>query len=263
MPSFLLSAALFLAPATTLDDCDSCRPKLLCDVHRGELKEALRAFSHDWRSKEPAERIAALRAIAEQNARHANVPAEEVAEALAEGIADRDLEVRTVAAGLLGDGQQVAAAVGALKDGLKDLTKTMPSVGFDDEAYSGTMKLARTVVQSIGHYPDDAAVKALVRFLQDNKIILHGEVLEAVHTSLIGFGCRDAIEAVVDYQAEVEGYAGFGPKISRMIHDKLATAAPAWGFEDIPSWSGQGTGRAWRECVKANAKKLPKKIGDR
>lgn len=130
----MLALWLALLPVSVPDACDLCRSDgdevQLCGPHANvESRTLTEARVRLKYAKEPEERGQWLRAVAGLTREHENAPSPAVAELLASGLEDETPTVRTLAVGLLMEGQHgptVAAALVTATHDLRDYLRIDP-----------------------------------------------------------------------------------------------------------------------------------------
>jgi hypothetical protein len=225
MLSPLLALAL-AAPARAGDcpDCkgDSRRPSL-CAPHLEAERSALREQGSAYaRASEPAERIAALEAVAALTREHDNAPSPLVARFLADGLKDESLFVRRRALGLLLEGQHRDETVRGVVEGWKEAQKSWRvldaklvlseapsepgkgSVALTTEELAEVPRYVEAQIRALGALHDDRALTALATFLRSPLDRTPGRFLAAAAEALLELDSRRACETVIDLLGELE-----------------------------------------------------------
>jgi hypothetical protein len=282
----LLLASWLAAPAP--ESCDTCEPKKICKEHKDADSAALKEWQPQLRSKEEAERLAALQALAQQSLSHRNAPSEPIAKALAVGLRDESVTVQSESARLLLDGQHPEIAVRSLIEEVEDVRAEFAKIGrqrgssredggnsqFEElEAYS------ELLVTGLGTLPDDRSVKTLVQlFTQLGGRGRGGGMTLRVARSLAQLEAREGVKALATGLSQVKaadsrgrgrrggGGGGGSPGgndeggRAEQVHEILAALARANDLDDIPSW-GEDAADDWKEWFGRNQKHFPAKLG--
>ena len=208
--SLLLSwAATFAA----CGDCPGCKPDDLCAEHQEGDAKALDAARGKIRSKDVAERLAAVEAAAALTVAHANSPSRAVAETLAIALADKDWGVRGKALEKLLDGQHADATVKALVEALDDLRAQFAKVGRNNDRSAGAgsimsregLAYTAALIEGLGGLADDRCVNALVDILKQLGPDAPNEFAQPLARALIQLGSRTAVDSVIDRLVAAEG----------------------------------------------------------
>ena len=258
----VLAVGLVLAAA--LDECEACKPKKLCVEHAEREREVISEREPELESEDPAERTAALRALAALSEDHANAPSKEAARLLSAALEDESLTVRAVAAELLARGQDPETAVGGLVGLLEDIQRGLgrgdlvASIQRDESpaAASEAMEYLQRVLRAAGGLPDDRTAGALKDVLVALPWETRGQPLgRAAVEAVLELGVQDGVEAVIGLLDPFEET----PEV-RSVHEALATFARLSELEDPPAW-GPNARSDWRGWEKRNVRRLPKRIG--
>lgn len=217
----LALTALTLFP-WPVGDCPSCafEPKqtVLCGVHRAEEQELLAKWKPKLKQASAAERIEALEAVAASTGEHANAPSPKVAEFLALGLADDDLDVRRRVLGMLLDGQHPESTVAALIEALAGAQREWKSVSAAYAELSAlpfgktkpvskeewarqmtTPKLVEDVLAALGKVPDQRCMRALTDFLDEPWKDTPGRFYVAAANAQLELQTRAGVEAVIEF----------------------------------------------------------------
>ncbi|MEM9379133.1 MAG: hypothetical protein AAGB93_04215 [Planctomycetota bacterium] len=263
----LVSAPPLLAdPAAPVEAGASCegvetpqRTRKKRKLDRSELKR----LKKELRSSDPKERTNALYDIAALTWDHDGLPTKDVAEALASALKDESLKVRSVAIDLLASGQHAETAVKAVISVMKGFEANMFTLVGTLIGPKGTnsvddaLRYVEITMHSAGRLPDDRVASALASVLLAYPTEMRGEpIAMAASESLLKFGTRDAVDAVVrQFESRPE------PERARNIHDALASFAERSEIEEVPAADDEDLKKAWRAWAKENAPRLPKKLG--
>ena len=153
------------------DDCGACKRGKLCTPHTKEERATLERLAPALASEEIAERIDALREVAELTTEHENAPSVAVAKALAAGVTDESLRVRSIALDLLSDGQDPETAVVAVTRALAEIHKgyaggnlvpTLTGDKMSPAAVGEAMRYLRLTHRIAGRVRDDKGQKGIV-----------------------------------------------------------------------------------------------------
>lgn len=259
----LLLAAFLIAPSSSPEDCDACRPGKVCATHRAEDKAELKRLGPLLESKDPAQRIGALGTVAALTEGHENAPSKDVAKALAAALEDDQLTVRETAIVLLADGQHPEVAVTSTVKVLKGFEKNMWSLmgtmtGPNNEhgTVEEAMQYLEASMRACRELPDDRVVKALASLLAAYPAEMRGEpVAMAATHSLLELGTQDAVAAVVKQ-------LGRGKETTRLrrIHLALVRVADEKEIEARPAF-GDKLEREWTVWLRKNKRAFPAKLG--
>ncbi|MEM6569176.1 MAG: hypothetical protein AAF726_21935 [Planctomycetota bacterium] len=231
--------------------------------HRKREKAELKRLKPKLNSKDPKERTNALYEVAALSREHEQEPSKEVAEVLAAALDDESLNVRSVAIDLLVNGQHTETAIKAVIGVMKGFESNMFTLvgtlmgpkGKND--VDDAMRYLEVTMHSAGQLRDDRVASALASVLLAYPTEMRGEpVAMAASQSLLKFGTRDAVDAVIrqlDSRPEATR--------AKNIHDALAAFATRSEIEEVPAADDEDLKKAWRAWAKKNASRFPKKLG--
>jgi hypothetical protein len=253
--ALLAFALLALAPSNpAADDCEYCKPRKICSVHRGEDAEALDALAERLDSASAEERRAALEEAAALTLSHANHRSTEVAKFLAKGLEDDDAAVRARAAELLAKGQHVEVAVAELVATLADVKKALRDAPEGEAERALVLDYARRVVAALGALPDDRVATALTGFLETGEAQPWGEPLRAEGAvALAALGRRDGVAWAL------ERWSALSTPDRDRLRAALEVVARARELETPPATDASPEAvAAWGAAAEA---RLPRRLG--
>ncbi len=211
----MLHSLLFLLATSfaPFGDCAGCKPDDLCATHQEGDAKALAEARGKIRSKDLAERLAAIDAAAALTKPHQNAPSRAVAETLAIALADQDYTVRGKALEKLLDGQHADATVKAVVDALDDLRAEFAKVGRNNDRSAGAgsimtrdgLAYVSALLDGIGGLSDDRCVNAVTDILKQLGPDAPNEFAQPLSRALIRLGSRSAVDAVIDRLVAAEG----------------------------------------------------------
>jgi len=291
-------AALLLVLIARPDTCSAClvrdREVVLCPPHAEEDREIVAREVKRLRSREPAEQLAALEAVAALTQAHANAPSPRVARVLAGGLEVAAPEVRKRAAELLGPPQHAPEAMRALLGALGEVDRevaaadeelqrhrkvpepTSPKTSQEYwkeldrslEAKTLAMKVQDVLhaalqwrdvlLERLGSFADDRVVAALAR----SQAIA---TTDAGLRSLLALGNRAALEALLaalarwqDTPAEASSEVAQQARArrGRLLQQGLADLAAKHGLLPCPEESARPHA-AWLAWWKLHADAIP------
>jgi HEAT repeat protein len=196
--ALLLAATLARAAAADDPDCGACSAKALCAAHKEVEKAAVEAFRAAYKDKDPARRLAALRALGEVNRGHVHARSRVAAQAMAVALKDPELEVRAQAATLIGGTQEPTTALKALAATLDPLLGRVEKL--DLKKARGTREYTQDLLWLRALYEGLQAVGAresaplFVRGLE----MMNAEVVQAAARTCGFLKTRTVIDALVD-----------------------------------------------------------------
>jgi len=233
-------------------------------------KDLLSEFTKAFKSHKTPERAAAITALGDMSRQLPDQGAgKAVAKALAEGLGDDELEVRSAAVGQLGYGRHVDTTISAFKSMLEDQRKqidkriTRPDAESRDYVARGS-RLYGDACHALANYRDDRSVAVLsdqIKSLRPNtdgnnlSTRLVGELARA----LLSLGTFDAVQVTVRQTQAYSDDDGFQEPAGRALHEALAEFSTAKGVAP-PEWS-KTYYVAWDDWFEANSKLFPKKLG--
>lgn len=270
-----LLAALLLAPGAAVSAQDGGQapadPAEPAAAPAGPAeKDLLNDFAKAYKSKKPEERSAAITALGDATR---TLPdqgtSKPVAKALAEGLADEDLEVRTAAVGQLAWGRHIDTVLAAFKDMLQDqrkqIDKRITRPDPESRDYVGrASRLYGEACRALANYRDDRSAATLsdeIKSLRPNTdgANLSTRLVGDLARALLSMGTADAVENTVKQAAVYSEDDGFQEPAQRAIHEALAEFSTAKGV--APPEFNHTYYVAWNDWFEANAKLFPKKLG--
>ena len=287
---FVLWTGFGGAGAGTGGDCAQCSETAICAVHLEAQATSIKELKPKLKEKAAPDRIATLKKLAAASAEHPGVPSQEIAELVADALADPSYAVRTEAAQLLAADLHPEVAVRSLLAALEQVRKDVSKMGGgggrggfggddDEEAKDPKAQAAaqearklrdemnlftRTLVVGLGKLPDDRSVEALAEFLVQISRRSSAELLTSTGESLLALDARKGIEAVVaKIKASPPGSGGgrWGPDTTgKTLHELLIANARAKGLEGMPGWSEQEP-PDWDKWFARNQKNYTAKLG--
>ena len=287
-------AVLLLMVLARPDRCEVCAVRdqvaVLCPPHAAEEREVLSRETKRLRSKDEAERLAALEAIAALTRAHENAPSSRVVTTLALGLRSATPAVRSRSAELLGPPQHATEAMRVLLDALgdvdreiakawkealkaiekmngrdvtkmnaKQLKKLAKESGDAGGLLAGMLESQATktvLVTRLAAFRDDRVVAAIVRSEETS-------VSDEGAFTLLALESRGAIEAVLDHLGRWEVTPVRDSEEARQNHEKrgqvlkegLAMLAGRRGLP-VPEVS-QGAHLAWSNWWREHVASFP------
>lgn len=228
-----LLSTLALAAAEVCAQCRvDPRRTVLCATHLDEELTTLREErSVLARSKDSAERIAALQRIAALTATHSNAPSPNVARLLADGLHDESLTVRRRALALLLDGQHRDETIKGVLDGWRAAQRSWRE--FDarlnllaSELSKGSSSMSRqdledwpayieSLLAALGEVHDERAYKELLGLFKWPADRTPGRFYVAAARAALAVESRKGVESVLEFALTLEAEIGAGRVPSR------------------------------------------------
>ena len=250
------------------------RSELLVEAHGPgksaptDEKELLAAFKESFDSPDPSVRATALTTLGELSRQLPDKGAgKRVAQALAKGLGDRELEVHAAAIAQVCSGRDVDTVIGALDPYLRDLYKQIEkNVGNPDDGTRNFVERATMLFENgctaLANYHDDRVAALFVPLLaglpaDTKKRDLGSRLVGTLATAALEQGTELAAETAVN-QTKTFGLPAQAAG-ARKLHDALAEFAKRKEMTP-PDWS-DAYSEDWLAWLAANRNKLPKKLG--
>jgi hypothetical protein len=263
-----LSALLLLLPGAAVaqppqdDDAEQEAPTAVVE------KDLLAEFNKAFRSKEEAERSAAIVALGDlSRGLEDKGTSKNVAKALAKGLDDDSLEVRAAAVGQLAWGRDVDTVVasfkGMLDDQRKQLEKRMTRPDDESKEYLGRgVRVFHDACRAVAHYKDDRVVDSLATQMQalrpdTDDTNLSARLVGNLARSLLSLGTTAAVESAIRQTAVYTGT--YQEPAAKELHQALAEFATA--NNAAPPEYTDIYYVAWDDWFELTEERFPKKLG--
>ena len=231
-------------------------------------KELLADFKESFDAPDPAMRATAVTTLGELSRQLPDKGAgKRVAQALAKGLEDRELEVGAAVIAQFCSGRDVDTVIGALDPYMRDLYKVIEkNVGNPDDGVRNLVERATYLFENgciaLANYHDDRVAALFVPLLaglpaDTKKRDLGSRLVGPLATAALEQGTEAAAEAAVN-QTKTFGLPAQAAG-ARKLHDALAEFANRNEMTP-PEWS-DAYAEQWLAWLAANRNKLPKKLG--
>ena len=243
---------------------------LVCaGVARGQTeKDLLAAFKESFAASDPAERAKAVTTLGDASrALPDQGTGKKVAQALAKGFEDDELEVCQASVFMLARRRDVDTAIGALETFLREQYKQLERRVESSDPYSKIhVERATCVFVNASHvlanYPDDRSAATLVALLANlkadtKKNDLGSRLVGGLAAASLHLGTLAAVETSVKQTKTFSGPAQAAG--AKQLHDALSAFATAKGM--TPPDFGEDYSAQWHAWLEANRNKLPAKLG--
>jgi|SRR5688572_11244539 len=238
------------------------------DAQSSGEKDLLAAFKESFAASDPAERARALNTLGDASrALPDQGSGKKVAQALAKGLEDDELEVCQAAVFQFARLRDVDTAIGALdaflREQYKQLERRVESSAPNSRNH---VERATCVFANAGHvlanYADDRSAATLIGLLASlkadtKKNDLGSRLVGGLAAASLHLGTQAAVETAVKQTKTFRG--GAQAAGARKLHDALSAFATAKGMTP-PEW-GDDYSEQWHAWLEANRNKLPEKLG--
>jgi hypothetical protein len=231
-------------------------------------KDLLADFNKAYRSRDEAERAAAIIALGDlSRGLEDKGTSKNIAKALGKGLDDDSLEVRAAAIGQLSWGRHVDTTVSAFKgmidDQRKQLEKRMTRPDDESKEYVGRgVRVFHDACRAAAHYKDDRVVDSLAGQMQalrpdtaDTK--LSSRLVGNLARSLLSMGTAEAVEAAIRQTGVYTGT--YQERAAKELHQALAEFSSANNVAP-PDYTDTYY-VAWDDWFEETEKRFPKKLG--
>ena len=243
-PTVLFLLLSFLSPG----DCADCSytPKRteLCSSHDAEERKVLAAAKREYDQGGPAARQRILGEVAELTGDHANAPSLAVAKFLANGLEDKEIEVRSESAKRLLLGQHPDTTAKSLVEAwrgadkkyrkyLSDLkltaknkdkfTKKSTAIFSRVMDFPLELRHAADLLAALGALPDKRCESELIKVLGAPVQKANAILAVTAAGGLLSLDSHDGVQAVIDFQSDLASMLGSKKREPRYpISDPLA-----------------------------------------